>query len=592
MKSQSYAKISLVFAFVISCFIVLYIATTSSAENGGPSTASAAEETINPSVFRYPVVSKDLAYQLQGQSFWTQNTAPYPKGTTGSPAEAYQELSPAIRQFLQENNLSLQQFVQLTQQGFIQVPEKPLATFADVEILKNHPAETAMEKMVSLGELKPFADNKFSPNKAITKLEFLQSSLQWLKKIKGNSKLTPMYDKDELSSLGFEQESELLLEAARYQIPLFGKNSDSYFLPITRIEAAIVTACLAKYGLGEKENTSQLLQEYISDAFSLRNHAYLAEITQTIVDGVWDTSYFQPFYGEKLLTRAEASEVLYRLFEPKYRVVNTKLSVEKLTDATDDYLSQAVCLFNNETKQFIWQKNAEQRLSPASLTKVMTVLVAIEHISDLKEKVYISGAQRQRMLRMHARIAGFKPNEKVSYEELLYATLLSSGAESAGTLAIRLAGSEANFIQWMNEKAAEIGMKNTQFQTVEGLDAIDQYTTAKDMILLLETALKNPTFYQIFTTAEYTTSKNRLHPRGIRLNSTVLGSLNDSEMNGFKIIGGKSGTTFMAGLCWATLAEKNGTPYLLVTLSAPLDNLANPTMTQKEDALKIYHRLP
>ena len=143
----------------------------------------------------------------------------------------------------------------------------------------------------------------------------------------------------------------------------------------------------------------------------------------------------------------------------------------------------------------------------------------------------------------------------------------------------------------MNRQAAEWGMKDTHFQTVEGLDAEGQYTTAQDMVIFLEKALQDPRFYQVFTTATFITAGTRQHPHGLRLNSTVLGSILPAEETGFHIIGGKSGTTSQAGLCWATLAVKNGTPYILVTLGAPLDNIYKPTMTQKADALKIYDRI-
>lgn len=134
-------------------------------------------------------------------------------------------------------------------------------------------------------------------------------------------------------------------------------------------------------------------------------------------------------------------------------------------------------------------------------------------------------------------------------------------------------------------------MNDTRFQTVEGLDAEGQYTTAKDMVIFLEKALQDPRFYKVFTTAAFTTEKTWQHPRGLKLTSTVLGHILPDEETDFHIIGGKSGTTQKAGLCWATLAMKEGTPYILVTLGAPLDNIYKPTMTQKADALKIYQRV-
>lgn len=353
----------------------------------------------------------------------------------------------------------------------------------------------------------------------------------------------------------------------------------------------MILAALAERALAESHILTGRLQDYVADAFALRDRPDQAAIEQMIAAGVISNTEFQPFSPDAPVTRAEAAVLLMRLFQPEKRQVNQKRDAERLSDLTDDYQSKAMCLFNNETKTFVWQKNETMRLAPASLTKLMTVYLAVRNAPDLKEKVSIDGAYRSRVLRFGASIAGFSANEKVSYEDLAYAALLASGAEAAGTLAIRTAGTEARFIEEMNQQAADWGMNNTHFQTVEGLDADGQYTTAEDMVIFLEKALQDPRFYRIFTTAAFTTGKTWQHPGGLRLTSTVLGSILPGEEKGFQIIGGKSGTTGKAGLCWATLAVKNETPYILVTLGAPLDNIYKPTMTQKADALKIYQRV-
>ena len=562
----------------------------------------------------------------------------YPKGKEAITGYAYEPwhiryLGIPLATYLYENDLCYEEFISLVQSGRLLIPEKPLARFADRDSLRNHPNRQALELLAVKGGLLPNAENRFLPEKLISRREFLAAALQWLSQAaptqaersaaemadptnkesktilaenpqtaspaaaesqtkdqtdrEAEKDLTP----ESLRALGFDTYAELLAQAAEYGVPLLADTAAGYDQPLSREEAAMILGALARKALGESHVLDGELQDYVTDAFGLRDSLYQAAISQMIAAGIISTADFQPFSAAEPVTRAEAAVLLMRLFQPADRQVNQKLEIERLNDLTDDYQSKAMCLFNNETKTFVWQKNETMRLAPASLTKLMTVYLALQGIPDLQQKVSIASAYRSRVLRFGASIAGFSANEKVSYEDLAYAALLASGAEAAGTLAIRTAGKEALFIEAMNQKAAEWGMNDTHFQTVEGLDAEGQYTTAQDMIIFLEKALQDPRFYRIFTTAAYTTGKTWQHPGGLRLTSTVLGSISPNEEKGFHIIGGKSGTTSKAGLCWATLALKKETPYLLVTLGAPLDNIYKPTKTQKADALKIYERV-
>ena len=575
----------------------------------------------------------------------------YPKGKEAITGYAYEPwhiryLGVPLATYLYENDLCYEEFIGLVQSGQLLIPEKPLAQFSDRDVLKTHPYRQALELLTVKGGLLPDAENRLQPEQPISRQEFLAAALQWLSQIRpaeaadspvaaedsqtaaesqtiaedqaavksqmidekqmqadgqtapdsqkpaeNENKTTEQMAPEGLPAQGFTVYAELLERADGYGVALLADTDAGYDQPLSRAEAAMILAALAERALGESHSPAGQLQDYFTDAFLLRSSPYQAAIEQMTAAGVISNAEFQPFSAAASVTRAEAAVLLMRLFQPADRQVNQKLEIERLNDLTDDYQSKAMCLFNNETKTFVWQKNETMRLAPASLTKLMTVYLALQEIPDLQQKVSIAGAYRSRVLRFGASIAGFSANEKVSYEDLAYAALLASGAEAAGTLAIRTAGKEALFIEAMNQKAAEWGMNDTHFQTVEGLDAEGQYTTAKDMIIFLEKALQDPRFYRIFTTAAYTTSKTWQHPGGLRLTSTVLSSISPSEEKGFHIIGGKSGTTGKAGLCWATLALKKETPYLLVTLGAPLDNIYKPTKTQKADALKIYERV-
>lgn len=479
-----------------------------------------------------------------------------------------------------------------------------LSQFEDAAILRLMPNQEAMSQLIKYGNFRPQSGNSFLPNADVSLIEFLSYSMNWLKSRNNGSlplqtaQATVVYTGltatgeavtvEMLQTLGFEDKTTTILEAAGYEIPLFSKEASAYQQPVQRGQAALILSKLAKNALSEELPTAVDNENYLENAFALRLDPYSAEIGHAFALGLFSVKEFPFFTSELPISRSQTASILMRLFEKEKRENNPVRPRETLNNNASDYHSKAIYLFNNSSKSTVFSYNEEQRLSPASLTKIMTVYLAIERISDLETKVAVSPTFRKKMLRSGASIAGFYANERVTYEDLLYATLLSSGAEAAGTLAIQLAGSETAFIALMNQKAKELGMKNTHFLTVEGLDTAGQYTTAKDIAILMESALKNPTFYKVASTAVYHTSKTRLHPRGLKLQSTVLRNVSASEQSGFQILGGKSGTTAGAGLCWATFAEKNGTSYILVTMGAPLDNIYKPTMYQKADALKIY----
>src|SRR5699024_10906628 len=125
------------------------------------------------------------------------------------------------------------------------------------------------------------------------------------------------------------------------------------------------------------------------------------------------------------------------------------------------------------------------------LVKMMTTLVALEHINELSALAPVDEETYQEMIVENASMAGFVGREEVTYRDLLYGTILASGGEAANSLAIHVAGSVEAFVQMMNDKAGELGLKDTHFTNAEGLHDENQYTTASDMAKLLDYALDN-----------------------------------------------------------------------------------------------------
>lgn len=159
-----------------------------------------------------------------------------------------------------------------------------------------------------------------------------------------------------------------------------------------------------------------------------------------------------------------------------------------------DTASRHAILLDAQSGRVLAQKRADERTAPASLTKMMTVLLAIETEPDLDKQVTLPEDIFPALQTEKASMAGFVPDETVTVRDLLYGAMLPSGAECCEALAQLVSGSEENFAALMNQKAAELGMKNTHFTNATGLTDTEHYSSAADMAKLLQAALHNTTF--------------------------------------------------------------------------------------------------
>ena len=242
--------------------------------------------------------------------------------------------------------------------------------------------------------------------------------------------------------------------------------------------------------------------------------------------------------------------------------------------------SKNAILYNMDSGEVLYEKDADEKVSIASLTKIMTALVSIENIKDLDSQVVLTTDDFKGLVEANAVTAGFTKGEVVTYRDLLYGLLLPSGADAAKALARNIAGSEENFIKMMNEKVEKMNLKNTHFSTVIGLDDDNNYSTARELALIFKEALKNEDLKTIITTKEYTSSDGK-----VKFHSTIQSNAQKFEIDVPYILGGKTGTTTDAGLCLATIAKENDVNYMLVTLGALYDKKAPHNI---EDAQTIY----
>lgn len=263
---------------------------------------------------------------------------------------------------------------------------------------------------------------------------------------------------------------------------------------------------------------------------------------------------------------------------------DTPISIDK-----GNLHSPCAILVRLSDKAVLMQKQSDEKIYPASLTKMMTAIVAIETLPDLQKKIELSSSIFQPLYKFDASMAGFQPGEKVPAIDLLYGALLPSGAECCIGLADNIAGSEQNFVEKMNQKAEQLSMRNTHFANSTGLQNENHYTTVKDLSLLLSYALQNRTFREIFTSSRHSTAATNKHPDGITFTSTLSQSLKNHTLPCGEILGGKTGYTDEAGLCLASLAKIDGKEYILVTAGAKGDHKTE--QYDIDDAREVYQEL-
>ena len=225
--------------------------------------------------------------------------------------------------------------------------------------------------------------------------------------------------------------------------------------------------------------------------------------------------------------------------------------------------SKHAILYNMNEDMVLYEKDADTRTYIASLTKIMTTIVAIENIDDINEYVTIPYEGLEGLIEANASVAGFRLGQKVTYKDLLYGILLPSGADATKTVAYYIAGSEEKFVDLMNEKAEELGLTNTHFANTSGLDTDNHYSTVREMSIILKYALQNETFKEIYTTNKYTTSDNSLTFKSVYSNY-----LNRYDLENKYVYGSKTGYTTLAGYCLSTIANYDGVEYMLITTNA------------------------
>lgn len=240
--------------------------------------------------------------------------------------------------------------------------------------------------------------------------------------------------------------------------------------------------------------------------------------------------------------------------------------------------SEYAVLIDVENQEILAEKDAEAIINPASMTKVLTVLVASEYLkseADLQDTVTIDIAITDYCYVNDCSVVGFLLDEEVPVKDLFYGTILPSGADAALGLANYIAGSQEAFVELMNEKLEELGLAETShFTNCVGLYDEDHYCTVYDMAMILKAAMDDPLCREVISTKIYYTEPTALHPEGQVLSNWFMRRIEDKDSGAITVLGGKTGYVNESGNCAASCGEDAaGKLYICVTGKAASSSL-------------------
>ena len=241
---------------------------------------------------------------------------------------------------------------------------------------------------------------------------------------------------------------------------------------------------------------------------------------------------------------------------------------------------ESAILVDMFTGAVLYSKNADKAQYPASITKIMTAMLALKY-GNMDDTVTIS--QENVTLESGSQVAGFQAGDQVTMDQLLHCLLVYSANDAASAIAEHIGGSTDKFVEMMNSFAAELGCTGTHFTNPHGLQDENHYTTPYDIYLMLKEALNYPEFTDITQMASYTVSYK--HSDGSDASATLPAT--DHYLTGeaatpkdVTILGGKTGTTDKAGNCLALLSQNAyGKPFISIVMGASSKDVLYQEMT-------------
>lgn len=271
--------------------------------------------------------------------------------------------------------------------------------------------------------------------------------------------------------------------------------------------------------------------------------------------------------GEKVSDEKEKAAMALMGASPSIPL--TAERTERTTGVDDAVQSTYALLIDLDNNTITAQKNAYDRINPASMTKILTLLVAAEHITDLDDTITITREITDYSYSNDCSAVGFDEGEAVTVRDLLYGTILPSGGDAAAGLAMYVSGSLEGFVDLMNQKLAQLGLaKTAYFTNCVGLYDENHYCTLYDIAVILKAAVDHELCREILAARTYTTSGTVQHPEGIRISNWFMRRIEDKEMGG-EVLGAKTGYVVQSGNCAASyFVSDSGKQYICVTAEA------------------------
>ncbi len=266
-------------------------------------------------------------------------------------------------------------------------------------------------------------------------------------------------------------------------------------------------------------------------------------------------------YPEAVQSVLEPEEIISEEPGTGWVLTDDTVQVEPL------FPSEFVFLANMDTREIIACKNLDAKINPASMTKILTLLVAAENIKDVSGTFTMTFQITDYCYNYRCSVVGYEVGEKIPIEELFYGCILSSGADASLALAQVAAGSHEAFVDLMNAKLEELGLSETShFTNCVGLYNKQHYCTVGDMAAILEAALKNEKCREVLSTKIYKTAATAFHPSGQDLSNWFIRRIEDQDTGVVDVRYGKTGYVPQSGYCAASGAvDEDGTTYLCVT---------------------------
>lgn len=236
--------------------------------------------------------------------------------------------------------------------------------------------------------------------------------------------------------------------------------------------------------------------------------------------------------------------------------------------SSENMQSTYAVLIDMSTGKVVAQKDGFARINPASMTKIMTVLVAAEHLTeaDLENRVTIELDDTDYAYVHDLSAVNWDAGESVTVRDLFYGTILPSGADAAHALAKYVAGDEETFVEMMNDKLEELGLSDTtHFTNCVGSYDSNHYSTCADISMILKAAVENDFCYEVLKAHTYTTSLTTEHPEGIQISNWFLRRIEDKDTHG-EVVGAKTGYVNESGSCASSFMISNSAhPYICTT---------------------------